>query len=81
MLPDQVSNPGPLTYESGALTDSATRPSLRGMQSFKKIYSVIIKLNRFFALHFFANNLYYFFGVVVSRSGVHFMSKFLVFLW
>ena len=28
------------------------------MQSFKKIYSVIMKLNRFFALHFFANDLY-----------------------
>ena len=30
----------------------------KGMQSFKKIYSVIMKLNRFFALHFFANDLY-----------------------
>ena len=29
------------------------------MQSFKTIYSVIMKLNRFFALHFFANDLYY----------------------
>ena len=28
------------------------------MQSFKKIYSIIMKLNRFFALHFFANDLY-----------------------
>ena len=27
----------------------------KGMQSFKKIYSVVMKLNRFFALHFFAN--------------------------
>ena len=26
MLPDQVSNPGPLTYESGALSDCATWP-------------------------------------------------------
>ena len=31
----------------------------KGMQSFKKIYSVIMKLNRCFALHFFANDLYY----------------------
>ena len=29
----------------------------KGMQSFKKIYSVIMKLKRFFALHFFANDL------------------------
>ena len=28
------------------------------MQSFKKIYSVVMKLNQFFALHFFANGLY-----------------------
>ena len=29
MLPDRVSNPGPLTYESGALvTDCATRPGI-----------------------------------------------------
>ena len=28
------------------------------MQSFKKIYSVVMKLNRFFALHVFANDLY-----------------------
>ena len=26
MLPDRVSNPGSLTYESGAPTDCATRP-------------------------------------------------------
>ena len=30
----------------------------KGMQSFKKIYSVIMKLNRYFVLHFFTNDLY-----------------------
>ena len=30
----------------------------KGMQSFKEIYSVVMKLNRVFALHFFANELY-----------------------
>ena len=29
-----------------------------GMQSLKKIYSEVMKLNQFFALHFFANDLY-----------------------
>ena len=29
----------------------------KGMQSFKKIYQVVMKFNRFFALHFFANDL------------------------
>ena len=29
----------------------------KGMQSFKKIYLVVMKLNRYFALHFFANDL------------------------
>ena len=28
------------------------------MQSFKKIYSVVMKLNQFFALQFLANSLY-----------------------
>ena len=28
MLPDQVSNPGPLTYESGALTVALRGPTL-----------------------------------------------------
>ena len=28
MLPDRVSNPGPLTYESGAPTDCTTRPGI-----------------------------------------------------
>ena len=31
----------------------------KSMQSFKKIYLVVMKLNQFFALHFFANGLYY----------------------
>ena len=28
------------------------------MKSFKNIYAVVMKLNQFFALHFFANDLY-----------------------
>ena len=40
------------------------------MQSFKKIYSVIMKLNQFFALHFFANDLYYF----STMATVHILS-------
>ena len=30
----------------------------KGKQSFKNIYSVVMKLNWFFARHFFANDLY-----------------------
>ena len=30
----------------------------KSMQSYKKIYSVVMKLNQFLALHFFANCLY-----------------------
>ena len=29
----------------------------KGMQSYKKIYSIVTKVSRFFALHFFANDL------------------------
>ena len=29
MLPDRVSNPGPLTYESGALPIALARPGLK----------------------------------------------------
>ena len=31
----------------------------KSMQSFKKINLVVMKLNHFFALHFFANGLYH----------------------
>ena len=31
MLPDRVSNPGPLTYESGALPIALRGPAVRGM--------------------------------------------------
>ena len=30
MLPDRVSNPGPLTYESGALPFALSSPALKG---------------------------------------------------
>ena len=37
----------------------------KAIPSFKKIYSEVMKLYQFFALHFFANSLVYiFFGVV-----------------
>ena len=32
MLPDRVSNPGPLTYESGALPSALRGPAFRRMQ-------------------------------------------------
>ena len=32
MLPDRVSNPGPLTYESGALPIALRGPALRGKE-------------------------------------------------
>ena len=41
----------------------------KGMQSFKKIYSEVMKLNRFFSLHFFAKGLYWF-CCISSAGGV-----------
>ena len=39
MLPDRVSNPGHLTYESGTLPDCATRPSETGVVRANECYS------------------------------------------
>ena len=33
MLPDRVSNPGPLTYESGALPIALRGPAIRGKRA------------------------------------------------
>ena len=38
------------------------------MQSFKKIYSVVMKLNRLFALHVFANDLYKIFAILALEA-------------
>ena len=42
MLPDRVSNPGPLTYESGALSIA-----LRGPANFKQILGIATSSNKF----------------------------------
>ena len=41
----------------------------KGMQRFKKIYAVIMKLNRFYALHLVVNNLCYIEGSQHISSG------------
>ena len=41
MLPDRVSNPGPLTYESGALPIALRGPAFKGL-----IYLVICSYSR-----------------------------------
>ena len=41
MLPDRVSNPGPLTYESGALPIALHGPAV--FQSYQACESVIVK--------------------------------------
>ena len=44
MLPDRVSNPGPLTYESGALPIALRGPALCGMY-ISVWYMMIVKRN------------------------------------
>ena len=39
MLPDRVSNPGPLTYESGALPIALRGPALTTNQPVSSLYS------------------------------------------
>ena len=43
MLPDQVSNPGPLTYESGALPIALCSPASRKVSSVLSL-SVIVTI-------------------------------------
>ena len=38
MLPDRVSNPGPLTYKSGALPIALRGPAVRGWNSLSGLY-------------------------------------------
>ena len=44
MLPDRISNPGPLTYESGALPIAIRGPAVRGV---KPHYGIIALLDLF----------------------------------
>ena len=37
MLPDRVSNPGPLTYESGALPIALRRPAVGGVTETRRV--------------------------------------------
>ena len=46
MLPDRVSNPGPLTYESGALPIALRGPAQKN--EYKKVYSRIPVFKLFF---------------------------------
>ena len=45
MLPDQVSNPGPLTYESDALPIALRRPAVKEVRNefpFSNVYRSVI---------------------------------------
>ena len=56
MLPDRVSNPGPLTYESGALPIALRGParpyskSLTGLKGHPRVILVIVTYRRGFVL-------------------------------
>ena len=42
MLPDRVSNPGPLTYESGALPIALRGPATKGNNSANNVGGVMV---------------------------------------
>ena len=66
MLPDRVSNPGPLTYESGALPTA-----LRGPASCRKrtvSNKVVGAVNRFYVRITSPWSLSWFISIQVSRS-------------
>ena len=44
MWPDRVSNPGPLTYESGALPTALRGPALEAMNFFDNRYFILRQL-------------------------------------
>ena len=41
MLPDRVSNPGPLAYESGALPIALRGPAGEGYKYLSRVYGVV----------------------------------------
>ena len=44
MLPDRVSNPGPLTYESGALPIALRGLAILGLAQISMYYEIIIQI-------------------------------------
>ena len=46
MLPDRVSNPGPLTYESGALPIALRGPALRRFKPAEDYYGEVNRPSR-----------------------------------
>ena len=65
MLPDQVSNPGPLTYESGALPIA-----LRGPAIIVTLIFMILILSKFFpyfSAYLLLNNVYVFIATNICQ--------------
>ena len=46
MLPDRVSNPGPLTYESGALTTTLRGPAVKNDKIYRGVFGKKYKIYR-----------------------------------
>ena len=42
MLPDRVSNPGPLTYESGALPIALRGPALKSLANMSRTSNTVV---------------------------------------
>ena len=57
MLPDRVSNPGPLTYESGALPIALRGPAVDKIKMCKSILIELELKNFFFWQHYGLSNL------------------------
>ena len=47
MLPDRVSNPGPLTYESGVLPIALRGPALNWSETFKLLHIIVLLSAKF----------------------------------
>ena len=57
MLPDPVSNPGPLTYESGALPIALRSPATLALETCECKHCTIFPFS-FFSLNTFFQNIY-----------------------
>ena len=58
MLPDPVSNPGPLTYESGALPIALRGPATLALETCECKHCTIFPFSFFFIEHFFSKYIF-----------------------
>ena len=70
MLPDRVSNPGPLTYESGALPIALRRPAITDLNAYTLLNTDFRDYPTWGLQMYFTPNQY-----PVSKSSLHYSGQ------